>query len=203
MLPSGGFFVKHAFRLSRACAAVFGLAAVVSAGGAAGPAASAQTPTPTPDTALFQITSTFVPAQATASPSATPTPTPTPVPGATPAQVARDSFAGDVSGNGRFVVIESSGDIATERTPDVRDASGNLVSLGRNNADGNQEIFLFDYAQRRIFQITNTRDVLRNAAGSSLDPTNIDIQIVNIHPTISRNGRYIAFISNAYSNADP
>ena len=196
--------MKHAFRLSRACAAVFALAAVI-AGAAAGPAAFAQTLTPTPDTAIFQVTSTFVPTQpapaSTASP--TPTPTPTPVPGATPAPLARDSFAGDISGNGRFVVIESSGDIATERTPDVRDASGNLVSLGRNNADGNQEIFLFDYAQRRIFQITNTRSVLRNTAAPSYDPTNIDIQIVNIQPTISRNGRYIAFISNAYSNADP
>jgi hypothetical protein len=29
----------------------------------------------------------------------------------------------------------------------------------RNNADGNREIFLLDYAQRRIFQITNTKNV--------------------------------------------
>jgi hypothetical protein len=38
---------------------------------------------------------------------------------------ARDSFAGDMSGNGRFVVIESTGDISTEKT------------AARNNADGN------------------------------------------------------------------
>ena len=29
----------------------------------------------------------------------------------------RDSFAGDISANGRFVVIESNGDIATEKVP--------------------------------------------------------------------------------------
>jgi uncharacterized protein (TIGR03437 family) len=37
--------------------------------------------------------------------------------------------------------------VATERTD------------ARNNLDGNREIFLADYAQRRIFQITNTRSV--------------------------------------------
>ena len=53
----------------------------------------------------------------------------------------------DMSANGRFVVFTSNGDVATEKT------------AGRNNADGNTEIFLADYAQRRIFQITNTRHV--------------------------------------------
>ncbi|HEX8557452.1 MAG TPA: hypothetical protein VF668_05095 [Pyrinomonadaceae bacterium] len=194
--------MKHAFRLSRACAAVLALAAVF---GAASRPATAQTLSPSPETAIFQVTSTFVPATPTPTPTASPSPTatPTPTPGATPAPIPRDSFASDTSGSGRFVVIESSGDIATDRTPDVRDASGNLVSRGRNNADGNQEIFLFDYAQRRIFQITNTRSVLKDAARSSIDPTNIDIQIVNLQPTISRDGRFIAFISNAYSDAAP
>src|ERR1041385_8502062 len=41
-----------------------------------------------------------------------------------------NSFAGDTSANGRFVVIESNGDIATEKT------------ATRNNQDGNREIFL-------------------------------------------------------------
>src|SRR5262249_23031868 len=50
------------------------------------------------------------------------------------------SFASDTSANGRFVVIESNGDIATEKT------------ATRNNQDGNREIFVYDYAQRRIFQ---------------------------------------------------
>src|ERR1044071_1673309 len=50
-----------------------------------------------------------------------------------------NSFVGDTTANGRFVVIESNGDIATEKT------------AARNNTDGNREIFVFDYAQRRIF----------------------------------------------------
>src|SRR5262245_56409010 len=55
------------------------------------------------------------------------------------------SFGGSISGNGRFVVFESRGDLATENP---------------RNADGNLEIFLWDYAQRRIFQITDTKDLL-------------------------------------------
>jgi uncharacterized protein (TIGR03437 family) len=183
MLPSGGFFVKHALRLSRASAALAALGAFVFGAASAGPAL-AQTLSPTPDTAIFQITASFVPATPTPTPSTTPTPTVSPSP------VQRDSFAGDTSGSGRFVVIESSGDIATDRTP------------SRNNADGNQEIFLFDYAQRRIFQITNTTSVLKDAAKSSIDPTNIDIQVVNLQPVISHDGKYIVFLSNAYNNDD-
>jgi hypothetical protein len=49
------------------------------------------------------------------------------------------SFAGDTTANGRFVVIESNGDIATEKT------------ATRNNQDGNRELFIYDYAQRRTF----------------------------------------------------
>lgn len=177
--------MKHAFRLSRACAAVVALAAVI---GAAAAPARAQTISPSPDTAIFQITTTTVPPTPTPTPTATPTTTPTP--NATLAPVPRDSFANDISGSGRFVVIESAGDIATDRSP------------ARNNADGNQEIFLFDYAQRRVFQITNTRSVLKDAARSSIDPTNIDVNVVNIQPSISRDGRWIVFASNAYSDAD-
>jgi len=58
---------------------------------------------------------------------------------------ANESFAGGISADGRFIVFESRGDIATENP---------------RNADGNREIFLFDYAQRRIFQITDTKSVL-------------------------------------------
>ncbi|HEX7955793.1 MAG TPA: hypothetical protein VF508_02565, partial [Pyrinomonadaceae bacterium] len=177
--------MKHALRLSRAAAALAAVAALVFWAAAARPAL-AQTPSATPDTAIFQITVSNVAAQPTptATPSATPTPTPTPTP------VPRDSFAGDISGNGRFVVIESTGDIATERT------------AARNNADGNVEIFLFDYAQRRIFQITNTKSVLKDATKPTYDATNIDIQVVNLQPTISRDGKYIVFVSNAYNNGD-
>ena len=53
--------------------------------------------------------------------------------------VAFTTALGDMSANGRFVVFVSNGDVSTERT------------TSRNNADGNREIFLFDYAQRRIF----------------------------------------------------
>lgn len=104
---------------------------------------------------------------------------------------ARDSFAQDMSGNGRFVVIESTGDIATERTD------------ARNNADGNREIFLFDYAQRRIFQITNTTsarvDTTKPAINSTTptDLSNIRVEVSNNKPVLSNNGRWIAFSSNA------
>lgn len=92
-------------------------------------------------------------------------------------------FAGGISGDGRFIVFESSGNLATDKT-------------ARNNADGNREIFLFDYAQRRIFQITDTKSLLNNTANA---PTfdNIKVDIVNIRPVISNDGRWIAFGSNA------
>ena len=48
---------------------------------------------------------------------------------------ASESFAGSISGDGRFVVFESSGNVATENP---------------RNDDGNTEIFLFDFAQRRL-----------------------------------------------------
>lgn len=96
------------------------------------------------------------------------------------------AFAGDMSGTGRFVVIESSGNIATEN-PD--------------NADGNREIFLFDYAQRRIFQITHTRSALEDPAASSTDAANIAIEVSNNKPVISYDGRFIAFSSNATTPA--
>jgi uncharacterized protein (TIGR03437 family) len=103
----------------------------------------------------------------------------------------KDSFAGDMSGDGRFVVIESTGDIATEKT------------TARNNADGNREIFLFDYAQRRIYQITNTTsarvDTTKPAisATTPTDFSNIKVEVSNNKPVISNNGRWIAFSSNA------
>ncbi len=177
--------MKHAFRLSRARAALVALASAAVLTAAAG----AQTLSPSPDTAIFQITSTTIPGTPTPTPSPTPTPGTTPTP--TPLPVPRDSFAGGISGNGRFVVIESAGDISTERTAD------------RNNADGNQEIFLFDYAQRRIFQITNTKSALKDTAKSPADATNIDVQIVNLLPVISHDGKFIVFVSNAYVDSSP
>lgn len=104
----------------------------------------------------------------------------------------RDSFTNDMSANGRFVVIESNGDIATEKT------------ATRNNQDGNREVFLFDYAQRRIFQLTDTKSVLKVAASPSpspspspsaspsvspsptpVDNSNVAIEVSNNRPMIS------------------
>lgn len=122
----------------------------------------AQTPSATPDALVAQLTSSTA-----------------------------NTFLGDISGNGRFVVVESSGDIATARTSD------------RNNADGNREIFLIDYAQRRIFQITDTRSALKDATKPPVDPTkpndfsNIVVEVTNTRPMISNDGRWIVFSSNA------
>lgn len=92
-----------------------------------------------------------------------------------------ESYAGGTSGDGRFVVFESPGNLATENP---------------RNADGNREIFLFDYAQRRIFQITDTKSLLTDATKA---PTfdNVKVDIVNIRPVISNDGKWIAFSSNA------
>jgi WD40-like Beta Propeller Repeat len=92
-----------------------------------------------------------------------------------------ESFAGGISGDGRLVVFESIGNLATENP---------------RNADGNREIFIFDYAQRRIFQITDTKS-LRNDTTLTYTPTNLKVSITSERPVISNNGRWIAFSSNA------
>ena len=91
------------------------------------------------------------------------------------------SFAGGISGNGRFVVFESDGNLATENP---------------RNSDGNREIFIFDYAQRRIFQITDTKSLLND---TTVAPgiLNTKVLVDNNRPTISNDGRWIAFSSNA------
>lgn len=110
----------------------------------------------------------------------TATPTPTPVPGVdtfiTPLTASpRNTFAGDISANGRFVVFESNGDISTQKTID-----------GRNNADGNREIFLLDYAQRRIFQITNTTSIRIDPTKTFTEATNnIKYEISNNRPRLT------------------
>jgi uncharacterized protein (TIGR03437 family) len=92
-----------------------------------------------------------------------------------------DTYAGGMSGDGRLVVFESEGNLATENP---------------RNADRNREIFIFDYAQRRIFQITDTKSVLTD---TTKEPTfdNVKVDITNIRPVISNDGRWIAFGSNA------
>lgn len=91
-------------------------------------------------------------------------------------------FVTDMSGDGRFVVIESNRNIAT---------------VNPRNEDGNREIFLFDLAQRHIFQITDTKSSLLNPSGSSNSFSNISVLIDNHRPSISNNGSWIAFSSNA------
>ncbi len=104
--------------------------------------------------------------------------------------------ANDITANGRLVVFESDGDLATDR------------SEARNNSDGNREIFIADYAQRRIFQITNTKNVPKPPPSPTptptptptpspaptprptpiptpADPTQIQIEISNNRPVIS------------------
>ncbi|MBA2525767.1 MAG: PD40 domain-containing protein [Pyrinomonadaceae bacterium] len=123
----------------------------------------AQTPSATPEPFLIQLTSSPVGFRTTAN---------------------------DITANGRLVVFESNGNLATDR------------SEARNNSDGNREIFIADYAQRRIFQITNTKNVPKPSASPTptpspapsptptpsptpADPTQIQIEISNNRPMIS------------------
>jgi hypothetical protein len=123
-----------------------------------------------------------------------------------------DAFAGNMSGNGRFIVIESMGDIATLKPGETQ------ATKSPNNADGNREIFLYDYAQRRIFQITDTKSAVKATASPTPTPTptpspspgacparldlsTIDIEVSNNRPVISNDGRWIVFSSNASNPA--
>ena len=69
-------------------------------------------------------------------------------------RATRDSFATDISANGRFVVFEATADAATLKPGQTASTKSPA------NTDGNTEIFLYDYAQRRVFQLTNTKAVL-------------------------------------------
>jgi uncharacterized protein (TIGR03437 family) len=123
----------------------------------------AQTPSATPEPFLIQLTSSPTGFRTTAN---------------------------DITANGRLVVFESNGDLATDR------------SEARNNSDGNREIFIADYAQRRIFQITNTKNVPKapptptptptpapsptpTPVPTPADPAQIQIEISNNRPVIS------------------
>ncbi|HZB46525.1 MAG TPA: hypothetical protein VE360_14820, partial [Pyrinomonadaceae bacterium] len=194
--------MKHAFRPSRLGAAALMLAFLVGAfvSSSRVPASRAQTSalSPTPDHFVAQITRTTIPFIAASTPTATPTPTPTPTATPTPgAPINLNSFATSMSGDGRLVVIESEGDIATPPPGETKE------TMVPNNRDGNQEIFLFDYAQRRIFQLTDTRHALRDAAATPIEGFNVDVFISNHRASISRDGRYVVFASNAYSDAAP
>lgn len=92
-----------------------------------------------------------------------------------------ETFVGGISGDGRFVVFESTGNLATENP---------------RNSDNNREIFLFDYAQRRVFQITDTKSLLIDP-DSPASFNNIKVSIDNTRPTISNDGRWLVLSSNA------
>ena len=164
--------------------------------------ALAQTPSATPDPFVIQLTS---------SPT------------------GFRSGSSDISANGRFVVFESNGDVATEKIA-TRNPDGTINPNARNNEDGNREIFIADYAQRRIFQLTNTKSVPNATPTPSPTPSpsptasptpspvptppnplNINIEISNNRPMISlapplngsfRRVYYIVFSSNAPNPAN-
>lgn len=100
------------------------------------------------------------------------------------------SFVNGMSGNGRFMIVQSTGDLGTKEP---------ALGLNPSNSDGNREIFLIDYAQRRIFQLTNTKSRLVDTTMPATTQENIRVEITSNTPVISNDGRFIAFISNANS----
>lgn len=116
----------------------------------------------------------------------TPTPTPTPTNVVQITNSDKDSFATDISGDGLLIVIESTGNL------------GSTSIAGNNdNADGNREIFLYDFQRGLTFQITHTKSALRDPNGSPTERANILVEVSNNKPVISHDGRWIAFGSNA------
>ena len=106
-----------------------------------------------------------------------------------------NAFVGGISGDGRFVVFESTGDHGS--------LYPGAITRAVTNADGNREIYLYDYAQRRTFQITNTTSARKDATKPALSVTNaidfsnVEVEVSNNRPFISRDGRWIVFSSNA------
>ena len=90
-----------------------------------------------------------------------------------------EAFAGGISGDGRFIVFESTGNLATDNP---------------RNTDSNREIFLFDYAQRRIFQITNTKSLLTDTTKA---PTFLNVLLESTKPKV------IAEVRGETSSSDP
>jgi hypothetical protein len=137
--------------------------------------AQAQTTSPTPDPFVTQITSS---------------------PG------GFYSFANDISANGRFVVFESNGDVSTEKIPS-KNPDGTANPNARNNEDGNREIFLLDYAQRRIFQITNTKNVQKPPASPTPTPTATPTPSASPTPTPSATPPDLSQVKIEISNNRP
>jgi uncharacterized protein (TIGR03437 family) len=108
--------------------------------------------------------------------------TPSSTPDAFLAQVTRatrDSFATDISANGRFVVFEANADAATLKPGET------TSTKTPTNTDGNTEIFLYDYAQRRVFQLTNTRAVLNPSPSPTASPSPSPSPSPSVSPTAS------------------
>ena len=148
---------------------------------------------------MFACLPAGLPVVSAQTPTPTATPSPTPDPFVTQITNSNtNTFVGGISGNGRFVVFESSADLST--------VPPGQTARAVSNADGNREIFLYDYAQRRIFQITDTTvarvDATRPAfsvttATGLPDFSNVEVEVSNNRPVISRDGRWIVFSSNA------
>lgn len=75
-----------------------------------------------------------------------------------------------ISGNGAAIVFESTANL-----------------LGRNNVDGNQELFLYNVARDRISQLTVSASTAAHA-------------VSNASPSINTTGTHVAFLSNAGFN---
>jgi len=93
-----------------------------------------------------------------------------------------ESYVSDTSGDGRFVLIQSNGDIAT---------------YNPRNSDRNFEIFLMDVAQRHIFQVTDTKSATQTTTCPQSPQSTIRLAIHNSDSMISNDGRWIVFSSNA------
>src|SRR4029078_4200556 len=112
------------------------------------------------------------------------------------------SFANDISANGRFVVFESNGDVATEKIAS-KNPDGTANPNARNNEDGNGEIFLLDYAQRRIFQITNTKNVQKAPASPTPTPTPTPTPSASPTPSPSPTPPHLSQVKIELSNNRP
>jgi uncharacterized protein (TIGR03437 family) len=88
-----------------------------------------------------------------------------------------NAFATDMSANGRFVVFESSTDVATLKPGQT------AATKSPTNTDGNTEIFLYDYAQRRIFQLTDTKPVLNPSPSPTASPSPSPSPSPSVSPT--------------------
>lgn len=94
-------------------------------------------------------------------------------------RATRDSFATDISANGRFVVFEATADSATLKPGET------ASTKSPTNTDGNTEIFLYDYAQRRVFQLTNTKAVLNPSSSPTASPSPSPSPSPSVSPSAS------------------